>query len=130
MAVSLEARVPFLDHRLVEFAWRIPTKMKIHDGTGKRILRRVLYRHVPRDLIERPKTGFGIPLGEWMRGPLREWVESLLSEQRLRDEGFFEPAPIRQAWAEHLEGKGRHQDRLWIILMFQAWLDSLDGQRL
>ncbi len=124
MAVSLEARVPLLDHRVVELAWRIPRAMKIRDGRGKRILRRVLYRYVPRELIERPKTGFGLPIGEWLRGPLRSWADSLLGEDRLRSDGFFDATRVRDVWREHLAQKGRYQDRLWNILMFQAWLDA------
>lgn len=124
MATSLEARVPLLDHRVVEFAWRLPLAMKIRDGQGKWLLRQVLYRHVPKQLIERPKQGFGIPLEHWLRGPLREWAESLLDEKRLREEGFFNPAPIRKAWAEHLSGRHNRQHHLWSVLMFEAWLQE------
>lgn len=124
MANSLETRVPLLDHRVVELAWRLPLDMKIRNGQGKWLMRQVLYRHVPRELIERPKKGFSIPLAAWLRGPLRDWAESLLDEQRLRREGFFNPAPIRQAWAQHLDGKNDCSTRLWCILMFQAWLET------
>jgi asparagine synthase (glutamine-hydrolysing) len=124
MGVSLESRVPFLDHRLMEFAWQLPPSMKIRNGQGKWLLRQVLYKHVPRELIDRPKTGFGIPLDSWLRGPLRDWGESLLNEHRLKDEGFFDPAPIREKWKQHLEGTGNFEHSLWDILMFQAWVDE------
>jgi asparagine synthase (glutamine-hydrolysing) len=124
MACSLETRVPFLDHRVVEMAWRLPLHMKVRGNTGKWALRQLLYKHVPRELIERPKAGFAIPIGQWLRGPLREWAENLLSAQRLQTEGFLRPAPIRQAWAEHLCGKRDHTAKLWSVLMFQAWLEK------
>ena len=121
MAVSLETRVPFLDPDVLAVSSRLPTNMKIRDGQGKWALRQILYRHVPRKLIERPKTGFGIPVGEWLRGPLREWAEDLLSEHSLRRDGLLDPAPVRQAWAEHLSGRRDWTHRLWIILMLMAW---------
>lgn len=121
MSTSLETRVPLLDHRLVEFAWRLPTGFLIRKGKGKHLLRQVLHRHVPPGLVERPKMGFAVPLDSWLRGPLREWAEELLDENRLRREGVLNPEPIRQKWAEHLTGRRNWQYQLWGILMFQAW---------
>ncbi|MFL2667633.1 MAG: asparagine synthetase B family protein [Burkholderiales bacterium] len=123
MAASLETRAPFLDHRVAEFAWRLPMNMKIRDGSSKWIVRQLLYKHVPKKLIERPKQGFGVPIGEWLRGPLRDWAEYHLAEPRLREQGFLNAEPIRLRWKEHLMGHRNWQHFLWNVLMFQSWLE-------
>ena len=122
MAVSLETRAPFLDRDVMEFAWSLPMSMKLRDGRGKWILRQLLDRHVPRALVERPKMGFGIPLDDWLRGPLRQWAGDLLAEDRLRREGYLHPQAITRTWNAHLRLQGNFGYRLWSVLMFQAWL--------
>ena len=124
MGVSLEARVPLIDHRVVEFSATLPLKMLVHRGTGKKILRQLLAKYVPTQLFERPKQGFGVPLGAWIRGPLNGWANDLLSESRLRQDGYFDPQPILDKWAEHQTFKQDWSKQLWNVLMFNAWLDN------
>jgi asparagine synthase (glutamine-hydrolysing) len=127
MAVSLETRVPFLDHRVAELAARIPLSMKIRDGRGKSVVRKLLHGLVPRDLVERPKAGFAIPVGEWIKGPLRLWAEDLLDARGLRQAGWFDPELVRRRWDDHLSGRRDSTEALWAILMFQAWLKEKSG---
>ena len=129
MGVSLEVRVPMLDHRVLELAWRLPVRMKVRQGRGKWLLRRVLERYIPETLVERPKMGFGVPVGEWLRGPLREWAEEQLSETRLRQEGFLSVARVREKWLRHLNRASREDDSLWQLLMFQSWLADVGRHR-
>ena len=130
MAASLEARCPFLDDNVVEFAWRLPTAVKIHDGLGKQPLRRLLRRYLPESLFNRPKHGFNVPIGEWLTGPLRGWAEDLLDEARIRSEGLLDSARIQACWQQHLTGKRDRSGELWAILMVQAWLDSTRSSKL
>jgi asparagine synthase (glutamine-hydrolysing) len=124
MGVSLESRVPLLDHRIIEFAWKLPIEMKVKGTLGKVPLRNLLHRYVPKQLVDRPKKGFGVPIHEWLRGPMRTWAEDLIDESRLRNEGFFAEKPIRQKWNEHVSGRRNWQAQLWAVLMFQAWLEQ------
>ncbi|MBR9870836.1 MAG: asparagine synthase [Gammaproteobacteria bacterium] len=124
MANSLEARVPLLNHSIIELAWQLPLNMNIRDGVGKWVLWGVLYKYVPKVMIDRPKKGFSLPLAAWLRGPLCHWVEALLDERRLQQEGCFYPAPIRKPWQQHLSGKRGHGQRLWGVLIFQTWLET------
>jgi asparagine synthase (glutamine-hydrolysing) len=123
MSISLESRVPFLDHRVVEFAWRLPTDLKLRNGETKWVLRRMLDRYVPAALIERPKMGFGVPIDSWLRGALRPWAEALIAPDRLAREGYFNPAMVQREWQEHCRGRHNGQHRLWTVLMFQQWLE-------
>lgn len=121
MAVSLETRIPFLDPQVVEFAARLPISRKIHNGESKQILRELLYQYLPRGLVDRPKMGFSIPVDDWLRGPLRDWAEALLEEQKIEQAGYLDSKIIRQKFKEHLSGECNWQYSLWNVLMFQAW---------
>ena len=124
MAVSLETRVPMIDHRVLEFAWRLPLRMKVRDGVGKWVLRQLLYRYVPKQLVDRPKMGFAVPLAAWLREDLRDWAEHLLAETRLRREGHLDVELVRRRWHEHLSGQRNWQHQLWNVMMFEAWLEA------
>ena len=124
MAASLESRAPFLDHRIVEFAFRLPASMRRRDGRGKWLLRKLACKYVPDHLLDRPKGAFDVPLDEWLRGPLVDWAESMLDERELRQQGFLNARRVRRRWEEHLSGAANRQDDLWHVLMFQAWLDN------
>ena len=126
MGVGLETRVPFLDHHVIEFAWSLPQNLKVRNGEGKWILRRLLDKYVPSELMDRPKMGFGVPIDSWLRGPLRDWAEEMLNEKRLQEEGYFNPSPIREKFAEHISGDRNWQYHLWDVLMFETWIDSLN----
>jgi asparagine synthase (glutamine-hydrolysing) len=126
MSVSLEARVPLLDHRVFEFAWRLPLAMKFKGGVTKRPLRSILDLYLPRELTERPKRGFAVPLAQWLRGPLRNWMQDLLAPSRLEAQGMLDPKRYATAMAEHLSGVRDRRVELWNAIVFQAWLDSYD----
>jgi asparagine synthase (glutamine-hydrolysing) len=128
MAVSLETRIPMLDHRVAEFAWRLPQDMRLRDGNGKWILRTLLGRYLPTEMIDRPKQGFGVPVSEWLRGPLRDWAERLLDTDRLRSEGILDVNAVRRAWTEHLTKVSDHERLVWSVLMFQAWLEHAQSK--
>lgn len=124
MAVGLETRIPFLDHRVAAVAARIPESMKIRSGQGKHVLRQLLYREAPRHLFERPKAGFAIPVGQWIKGPLRPWAEELLDPKRMAEDGWFNPAIVQRRWHDHLAGRRDSTPALWAVLMFQAWMQE------
>jgi asparagine synthase (glutamine-hydrolysing) len=128
MATSLEARCPILDHRVVEFSWRLPNTAKVRHGQGKWILRQVLGRYLPRHLIDRPKQGFDVPIGAWLKGPLRSWAADLLAEPRLRRQGMLDVRRVQNCWLDHLSGRRDHSRALWAVLMLQSWLDTMVEQ--
>ncbi|MGE5290307.1 MAG: asparagine synthase-related protein, partial [Micromonosporaceae bacterium] len=123
MGTSLEARIPLLDHRVIEFAWRLPLNIRLHQKGTKWPLRQILDRYVPRALVDRPKRGFHMPVADWLREPLRDWAEALLDEEHLRECGL-DPRPVRERWTEHLSGTTRWDYHLWTVLMYSAWVDS------
>jgi asparagine synthase (glutamine-hydrolysing) len=127
MSVSLETRVPFLDRDVVEFSCRVSPDLKVRNGEGKWLVRQVLGRHVPARLVNRPKTGFGIPLDDWLRGPLKPWASELLAPDRLNRQGWFDTARVGRIWAEHQGGRRNHGSWLWNVLMVQAWSDQWSG---
>jgi asparagine synthase (glutamine-hydrolysing) len=127
MAVGLETRLPFLDHRVAAVAARIPLAMKIQGSHGKHILRKLLFRELPAALFDRPKAGFAIPVGEWIKGPLRPWADDLLDSKAMATEGYFDPAIVQRRWREHLAGRRDSTPALWAVLMFQAWLREERG---
>jgi asparagine synthase (glutamine-hydrolysing) len=124
MSTSLETRVPLLDHRVIEFSNSLPLSMKVRNGDFKWLLKKLLYKYVPQSLVDRPKMGFGVPIGSWLRGPLTEWSQSMLNETRLKDEGYLNSALVSKKWRDHLSGRHNHQGSLWHVLMFQAWLEK------
>ena len=125
MASGLEARAPLLDHRVAEFAWSLPSHMKVRGSTGKWILRKLLDRLMPGENFDRSKMGFAIPIGDWLTGPLRDWGTDLLRPERIRADGYFNPAVVSRKWSQHVSGRSNHQFELWTILMFNAWKDSI-----